>query len=226
MILFGDYGSSSTRRALTVLRHVKAEFEFRPVNLFLGENKRPDYLALNPNGVVPTLVDGRVTLFEASAIMLYAADKHPSSLLPSGEAYFDMLKWMFWAAEHFRRGHTDLIEERFTRRLRGHEEDVGASARAVASVRRYAATLDAHLSDRRFVVRDSGPTLADIDLAAPFSHLGRTRAPYDHYPHVAAWHDRLCAEMPAWRETGDLLDRRLAEIEATRARHAGALAEA
>lgn len=214
MIIYGDYGSSSTRRVLTVLRHLKVEFELRVVDLFMRENKQPEYLALNPNGLVPAMVDGSVILFEASAIMLYVATKYPSSLLPEGGAYFDTVKWMFWAAEHFRRGHTDLIEERFIKRLHHLKGDDRICARADASVHRYAAILNEHLGNRRFVVRDAGPTLADIDLAAPFSHLGRTAAPYGEYRHLASWHDRLLSEMPAWRETGELLERRLSEIEA------------
>jgi glutathione S-transferase len=213
MIIYGDYGSSSTRRVLTVLRHLEVEFEFRLVNLSAGENKRPEYLAINPNGAVPAMLDGRVILFEASAIMLYIAAQHPSPLLPDGDAYFDTIKWMFWAAEHFRRGHTDLIEERYLKRAHQLQADDRICARAEASVHRYAAVLNEHLSNRRFVVGDS-PTLADIDLAAPLSHLRRTAAPYNKYPHIASWHDRLLSEMPEWRETGELLERRISEIEA------------
>jgi glutathione S-transferase len=213
MIIYGDYGSSSTRRVLTVLRHLDVEFELRVVNLSVGEQKTPEYLAINPNGAVPAMVDGPVILFEASAIMLYIAAQYPSPLLPDGHAYFDTIKWMFWAAEHFRRGHADLIEERFIKCARQLEEDDRICAHAEASIHRYAAVLNEHLSNRRFVVGDS-PTLADIDLAAPLSHLRRTRAPYDKYPHVAAWHDRLLSEMPAWRQTGELLEQRLSEMEA------------
>jgi glutathione S-transferase len=213
MIIYGDYGSSSTRRVLTVLRHLKVDFELRVVNLFAGEHKQPQYMTLNPNGTVPTMVDGRVVLFEASAIMLYAAARHPSSLLPEGDGYFETVKWMFWAAEHFRRGHNDLIEERFIKRLHQFGGDNRICAHAEASIHRYAPVLNDHLGNRRFVVRDN-PTLADIDLAAPFSHLHRTGAPYNKYPHIASWHDRLLSEMPAWRETGELLERRLSEIEA------------
>jgi glutathione S-transferase len=213
MIIYGDYGSSSTRRVLTVIRHLGVEFELRVVSLSAGEQKKPEYLTLNPNGAVPAMVDGPVILFEASAIMLYIAAQYPSSLLPGGRAYFDTIKWMFWAAEHFRRGHTDLIEERFIKRAHRLKEDDHICAHAEASIHRYAAVLNEHLSNRRFVVGDS-PTLADIDLAAPLSHLRRTRAPYDKYPHVVSWHDRLLSEMPAWRETGELLEQRLSEMAA------------
>ncbi|MCM3267142.1 glutathione S-transferase N-terminal domain-containing protein, partial [Streptomyces thermoviolaceus] len=100
MQLYGDRGSSNTRRVLTVARHLQLDVEFIFVNLFAGENRTAAYLALNPNGTIPTFVDGDVVLFEASAIMIYLAEKAGSALWPDGAARFETLKWMFWAAEH------------------------------------------------------------------------------------------------------------------------------
>lgn len=213
MKLYGDRGSSNTRRVLTVARHSGVEVEFEFINLFAGENRRPEYLALNPNGTIPTLVDGGVVLFEASVITIYIAEKSGSDLWPSGAARFDVLKWMFWAAEHFRKGPSVLIDERFIHRLRGRPENPALVDDAMCSIRRYAAVLDGHLALRPFVAGDR-PTLADIDLASPFSHLPRTRAPLADYRHLIAWHDRLLDAVPAWRSTGVELECRIAEIEA------------
>ncbi|WP_392395737.1 glutathione S-transferase family protein [Paraburkholderia caledonica] len=185
---------------------------FNFVNLFAGENRTPTYLALNPNGTIPTFVDGGVVLYEASAIMIYLAEKAGSTLWPDGAARLETLKWMFWAAEHFRRGPSVLIEERFIKQLQGHKEDAALVGDALKSIHRYAAVLDAHLRDRPFVVGHA-LTLADIDLAAPFSHVPRTRAPFDAYPHLMAWHQRLIDDVDAWRATGEDLERRIAEIQ-------------
>ena len=214
MRLYGDRGSSNTRRVLTVIDHLNLDVEFRFVNLFVGENRTPEYLALNPNGTIPTFTDGNLTLFEASAIMSYLAEKTASTLWPPGLARFEVLKWMFWAAEHFRRGPSVLIDERFIHRLKGQPEDPALVADAMKSIHRYAAVLDSHLRDRAFVVGET-PTLADIDLASPFSHIARTRAPFDVYPNLGAWHARLSEAIPAWRTSGADLERRIAEIEAS-----------
>lgn len=212
MRLYGDRGSSNTRRVLTVASHLQMDFEFRFVNIFERENQEPDYLSLNPNGTIPTLVDGGVVLFEASAIMIYLAEKAKSSLWPQGEERFHVLKWMFWAAEHFRRGPALLIEERFMGKLRGRTEDSRLVSGAMESIHRYATVLDQHLERSHFVAGPT-PTLADIDLAAPFSHVPRTHAPYAEYRNLVAWHRRLGEAIPEWRDTGVELERRIVEIE-------------
>jgi glutathione S-transferase len=213
MRLYGDRGSSNTRRVLTTALHLNIDLEFRFLNLFAGENRKPEYLALNPNGTIPTFVDGDVVLFEAAAIMIYLAEKAGSDLWPSNAARFETLKWMFWAAEHFRRGPSMLIEERFIKRLHGQAEDAVLVAEAMKAIHRYAAVLDGHLRDRSFVV-GADVTLADFDLAAPLSHIPRTRAPFLEYPNVAAWYERLQERVPAWRTTGEAQETRIAEIEA------------
>lgn len=132
-------------------------------------------------------------------------------MLPSGKAKYETLKWMFWAAEHFRRGPTVLIEQRFMERLKGHAENPTLVAEALHAIHRYTAVLEGHLSTRRFMVGD-GLTLADIDLAAPLSHIPRTQAPFLEYPHVAAWYERINA-IAAWQQSGVAQERRIREIE-------------
>lgn len=211
MKVYGDRGSSNTRRVLATAAYLELKVEFVFVDLFSGQNRIPQYLALNPNGTIPTFVDGDVVLFEASAIMIYLAEKVRSPLLPAGNARYETLKWMFWAAEHFRRGPTVLIEQRFMDRLKGHEEDETLVAEALQAINRYTAVLDGHLRDRQFVVGDA-PTLADFDLASPLSHIPRTHAPFLEYPHVAAWYARV-NKLTAWQATGAAQERRIREIE-------------
>ncbi|WP_338485079.1 glutathione S-transferase family protein [Pseudomonas trivialis] len=211
MKVYGDRGSSNTRRVLTTAAYLGLDVEFVFLDLFSGQNRTPEYLALNPNGTIPTFVDGDVVLFEASVIMIYLAERAGSALLPEGKAKYETLKWMFWAAEHFRRGPTVLIEQRFMERLKGHAENPTLVAEALHAIHRYTAVLDEHLRTRTFMVGDA-LTLADIDLAAPLSHIPRTQAPFLEYPHVAAWYARINA-IPAWQQSGAAQERRIVDIE-------------
>lgn len=83
-----------------LLRELGASFTLRLVDRAAGELKQPAFLTLNPNGVIPVLVDGDLVLYESAAICLHLADTHPQvQLLPSlgtperAQAY----KWLIWA---------------------------------------------------------------------------------------------------------------------------------
>jgi len=62
-----------------------------------GEQLRPDFLAINPNGKVPALVDGGRAIWESNAIIIYLAEREDSDLWPAGERRLDILRWMFWS---------------------------------------------------------------------------------------------------------------------------------
>lgn len=65
------------------LAHKNLNYEFNLLSLQNGELKNPEYLAINPHGKVPSLIDGDLTLWEASAIVEYLEERYPqNSLLP------------------------------------------------------------------------------------------------------------------------------------------------
>ena len=91
-------GNASTTPHI-LLHEIGAPFELRLVDRARNANKSPEYLKLNPNGVIPTLVDGELVLFETAAICLHLLDTHPQAGLipPLGtreRAHF--YKWLVW----------------------------------------------------------------------------------------------------------------------------------
>lgn len=91
-----------TRAAVTVwmLEEVGVEYELRFVNVMAGEQKSPEFLAKNPMGKLPTLVDGDVVVTESAAIGLYLADRYAAGRLapalddPARGTY---LRWSLFA---------------------------------------------------------------------------------------------------------------------------------
>lgn len=77
------YGMVSTAAMAPhiLLREIGVPFELRLLDRDKGEHKSAAYLALNPHGRVPTLVDGDLVLYEAAAICLHLADSHPEAKL-------------------------------------------------------------------------------------------------------------------------------------------------
>jgi glutathione S-transferase len=79
------------------LREIGAPFELRLVDRTHGAQKSADYLRLNPNGLIPTLVEGDLVLFEAAAITIHLADQHPQAGLapaPGTRERAHFYKWM------------------------------------------------------------------------------------------------------------------------------------
>jgi glutathione S-transferase len=76
--------NSRSMRVMWALEEIGAEYEYLKVDLFKGEGRSPSYLAINPAGKVPVLVDGDFTLTESVAILNYLGEKFPASgLVPA-----------------------------------------------------------------------------------------------------------------------------------------------
>ena len=86
-----------------LLEEMGLEYELVFVDRYANAHKRPEYLELNPNGLIPVLRDGDLVIYEAAAISLHLVDRHPSAglappLRTSERAHF--YKWMAWLATH------------------------------------------------------------------------------------------------------------------------------
>ena len=82
LILYGAPRSRATR-VTWMLEEIGVRYEYRAVALAKGEGRQPPYLALNPSGKVPTLLDGELILSESAAIVTYLGDKYAlSGLVP------------------------------------------------------------------------------------------------------------------------------------------------
>lgn len=208
MKYYADPGSGSCRRVSAVIEYLGVEVEEVFIDLFKGEADTPEFLAINPNGMVPALVDGKSVVWEAAAIMIYLCEQAGNhTLWPQGPARYEVLRWMFWAAEHFRQPAPMYFEERIVAKLMGHSANESRIVEADRRMLQFAPVLEAHLENRTFVMGDH-VTLADFDLAAPLSQMPRTRVPYDTYPNIMQWYQQL-NEVPAWRITGERLEQRM-----------------
>src|SRR3981081_462892 len=96
------YGFAPTRpiRALWVLRELDLDFEYVHVDVAKGEHRRPQFLAMNPAGKVPVLVDRDLMLSESVAIVLYLAEKYPQKgFLPADlRARAEVNRWLLFTA--------------------------------------------------------------------------------------------------------------------------------
>jgi glutathione S-transferase len=202
MKLYVNLASPNVRRARFTAAVLGLEVEERKLDFAKGEHKNPEYLALNPNGAVPTLVDGDFVLTESRAIMQYLASKKPEAgLLPRDEqARADVTRWQFWDAAHFSPQLGTFTFQRLFKPMFGMgEPDQAKLDEALANFRRFAAVLDKRLDGKRYVVGEA-LTLADLTLASSLMYAKQTEVPLGEFSHVHAWFSRM-SEMDAWKKT-------------------------
>ena len=99
MIQLHYYPGNASFAPHLLLEEIGASFELAYVDRTVGAHKSPAYLKLNPNGLIPVLVDGGLVLYETAAICLHLADTHPQARLAPGpgtpeRAHF--YKWLAW----------------------------------------------------------------------------------------------------------------------------------
>jgi len=202
MKLYGLPASPNTWKVRAVAAHLGIALEDVMVDLGRGEQRAPDYLALNPTGRTPTLVDGDFGLWESTAIMQYLASLSPSTLWPNGaRAQADIMRWQSWNLQHWGPSACQpLLFERFVKAIFDMgPPDPAVVARATEAFRREAAVLERHLSTRDHLVGDD-LTLADFSVVAFLVYAGEAELPTADYPHLRSWSARIFA-LPAWRDT-------------------------
>jgi len=194
------FETPNPRKPCAVARHLGLPVEFVRIDLTKGENKTPDYLAINPNGKVPTLRDGEVSIWESAAIMCYLAQKAGSDMWPTTAIdQIDVMRWLMWDASHFsRHGQTLLFERAIKPKFGLGEPNQSAIDEALQFWRRFASVLDQHLKGRDVLVGDD-LTIADFAVASILPTADLAELPIDEFPEVVRWHNGLM-RLPAWQE--------------------------
>ena len=194
--------SPNVRRVRLTAAALGLELDETRIDFNKGEHKSAAYLALNPNGAVPTLVDGDFVLTESRAIMQYLASKKPESgLLPRDErARAEVTRWQFWDAAHFSPQLGTLVFEKIIKPMMSlGEPDPRKVEEAVAGFRRFGAVLDERLDGKPYVVGES-LTLADLTIASSLMYAKQTDAPLGELPNVQSWFSRI-SSTDAWKKT-------------------------
>ncbi len=187
------------RKACAVAKYLNAPVEFVHVDLGKGENRTPEFLALNPNGKVPVLETGGRSLWEANAIMCYLARVAGSDLWPDDDRQIEVMRWLSWDSWHFTRHAGALYFEHIVKPMFGiGDADPAVVAEATGFFRQFAAVLNDHLRGRAFLVGDA-LTVADFAVAIALPYARRARIPLAEFPEIERWHGRL-SELPAWLE--------------------------
>jgi glutathione S-transferase len=202
MKLYGFPASPNTWKVRAVAAHLGLPLEDEFVDLSKGASRTPEFLAINPTGRTPVLVDGDFKLWESTAIMQYLASQKPNSLWPDNpRARADIARWQSWQLAHWsKEGCEPLIFNRLVKKIMGlGAPDEAAVAKGLESFNKEAKVLDAHLAKQPYLVGKE-LTLADLSVAAPLFYTKEADLPVGAYPRVQEWFGRV-SSLPCWRET-------------------------
>ena len=196
--ILGRRTSGNVMKPLWAADEMGIEYEQVDIGGAFGGNREPDYLAMNPMGLVPTLVEDGFSLFESNAITRYLCEKHGHGSLrpadPRARATADA--WMDWQQTVC----APMMRPVFWGLVRTPEAERDHDAINAGIERGYTVwgMLDRHLAERPFVAGDA-LTMGDIPIG-PQAHrwlnLVEERPPM---PNLEAWYRRL-TERPAFRK--------------------------
>ena len=184
--LYGSPVSGNAYKARLLLGLLGLEFEETVIDLQAGENRTAAFLALNPRGQIPTLVDGGVTVWDSQAILVYLARRYGEAWLPVAPAAMaEVMQWLAVSENELLFG---LARARAVKYF-GRDFDLpSCQTYGHAGLK----VLEQRLGAHRWLAAGR-PTIADV-ACMPYvalSHMGGI--PLDDYPAVRAWVDRVRA---------------------------------
>jgi len=207
MKLYYHPASTTCRPIMLLVAAQQLNIEYQLVDLFAGDQLKPDFLAINPNGAVPLLEDGDFRLAESSAILKYLAEKSNAPSYPTeARARARVNERMDWFNTGLYRdlGYGLVYPQVIDNYRKGDESAQRAHlAWSSAKSKHWLEILDKHMigPTNRFVCGNQ-LTLADF-MGACYVTLGDViRLNYSAYPNVLRWLGNVKA-VPYWAQVNE-----------------------
>jgi len=203
-LYYGRWSGNSARAAFG-LAEAGASFQPHFIDTRGGENRKPEYLSVNPMGKVPAFVDGKLRLWESNAINWYVAEKLKARTLPTSlEGRASVQRWLFFQSAHVTPACISVFRGTHPRmqafwQMKADSQIVEAGRKELA---RYFPVLESGLANGDWLEGDF--SLADIAYAPHLSLVAEGGFDFSPYPRVKAWLDRMLAR-PAWKKTAAMI---------------------
>ena len=199
--IWGRINSVNVKKALWAIEELKLPYERIDAGMAFGVNKTPEYLKMNPMGLVPVIDDDGFILWESHAIARYLAAKHGAgSLCPSDlQVRADADRWMDWAstfAAGLRNAFWGLI------RTPADKRDAKAIDEALKRSEELARIFDGAMAGKDYVAGKAF-TMGDIPVGCHMQIWLNLPVSRPKLPHLEAWYARL-QQRPAFKKVVDL----------------------
>jgi glutathione S-transferase len=197
-IRFYSWPQSSGSGVHWALEELGLDYEYVRLNRTKGEHRSAEYLAINPNGKVPALVDGEECYFESLSILLHLAERYGAmkGLWPAaGKQRAEALSWTTWSTTELMPFMLQYIYHGLDAPMSFDPPDRSKAAAeySLANTSLHLDMLEKRLRDRQFVMGTF--SLADIPIATALGFGIAQGVPLTQRPAVRAWLDR-CSGRP------------------------------
>ncbi|MHA6493549.1 glutathione S-transferase family protein [Pseudomonas borbori] len=180
--------SGNCYKARLLLSLIGQRADLLSLDLRAGEHKQAAYLAINPRGQIPALVDGELRLGDSQAILVYLARRYADEswypLDPISQAR--IASWLSFAANEIHHGPATARLGKLFALPVDHD---AAHSKAVAALR----LLDEHLAEHRWLAQGSLPSIADIAVYPYVALAGDGDIDLAPYAHLHGWFARIRA---------------------------------
>jgi glutathione S-transferase len=187
--------SINVRKAVWAAQEVGVPFGRTDAGMAFGVVGTPQYLAMNPNALVPTLQDGELVLWESNVIVRYLCARYaPDRLYPSDLATrFQAERWMDWQQTTFSPSGRNAFWELI--RIPEAQRDMQKVEASIASTEPLLDRMENHLAKNAFMACGR-LTMADIPLACEVHRWYGLGVTQTKRPHLEAWYAKILA-LPA-----------------------------
>ena len=183
--------NSRAVRTVWLLEEIGLTYQLERFTLGQKEMRGPDYTAINPNGRVPTLVDGDTTISESTAIAQYLGAKHAPHLAPGPDApnFAMFLQWLHYAEGMIMPPINNYVVE--TILLPPDRRNPELAVRAMKLLNRVLGAVETHMTGREFIAGEF--TIADTITGHAVIVSRRLGADFGNLPNLTTYTDRLQA---------------------------------
>jgi glutathione S-transferase len=194
--------SANGRKVLAFAHHLGLDPEVKLVNVYAGEGRKPEFLAVNPTGKIPALVADGFVLTESNAILQYIAEAHGEfrlwSWAPRRRA--EISRWLFWEASAWQPALVPVLRHHVAQKLGLAPAEPAADINwNDAGFRGAAEILDEHLGANASLAGDD-ISIADFSVAGMMTYARSAAFPFEDYAGIARWYAHIEA-LDAWKAT-------------------------
>lgn len=196
------FASPNPQKVTFAIKELGLDCELVPVDLAKGEQRQPAFLAVNPAGRVPVLVDDDgLRLGESHAILAYLGDKTGRLWPASAAGRAQALQWLFFLSQHIMPA-AGGVAARIRAKLFGSPVDEAAVGRAEQALTAALPVVEGHLANHRWMLGDAFG-LVDCAYCPILNVIEKSDFGFAEFPCTGAYLE-ACRARPAWRETPKL----------------------